>query len=161
MRYFCQMKYRLLNDEELQILEEELKQFLIVNGIDGSIWLEINKNEPQKALGLIQLFSDQVLQCVYEKIEFLEKRSPQDCLIFHIAEYHIDLIALQAQSEELNLSDPEGIHQALTTGLKKMSIFKSRKSIQRPREEEIHILLTQGCVHSDKAFWEMLNRVIQ
>ena len=39
------MKFRILSDEELKVFEEDLKHFLIANGIDGSSWEKINKED--------------------------------------------------------------------------------------------------------------------
>ena len=55
------MKYRYLTPEELQLFEDELIQFLIVNGIDGPEWEKINKTNPDKARELVGLFSDVVI----------------------------------------------------------------------------------------------------
>ena len=52
------MKFRILRDEELKVLEEDLKHFLIANGIDGDLWKEINENDPDKAIDLVAVFSD-------------------------------------------------------------------------------------------------------
>ena len=48
------MKYRMLKADELSALEGDLKAFLIVNGIDGSIWERINNEEPEKAVKLVK-----------------------------------------------------------------------------------------------------------
>ena len=42
------MKYRLLTTEELEFFEDELKQFLIVNGFHDKEWREINKTDKSK-----------------------------------------------------------------------------------------------------------------
>jgi hypothetical protein len=39
------MKYRILSQEELELLEDDLKAFLIVNGAHGDEWAEMNKYE--------------------------------------------------------------------------------------------------------------------
>ena len=86
--HFCAMKYRMLTADELVPFEEELKQFLIVNGVHGDEWEQMNRDTPEKAIELVELFSDTVLQKVYEKIEFLEFRSVDSCLVFHcLSEY--------------------------------------------------------------------------
>ena len=80
------MKYRILSQEELELLEDDLKAFLIVNGIHGDEWREMNKSNPVKAVELVELFSDTVLQKVYDKIRFIEHRSPKSCMVFHLKE---------------------------------------------------------------------------
>lgn len=76
-------KFRYLSDDELSFFEEELKQFLILNHVYSDEWLRINQNEPEKALELVGVFSDQVLQRVYENMKYFEKRTKDACFVFH------------------------------------------------------------------------------
>lgn len=154
------MKYRLLSDEELKLLEEELKQFLIVNGIDGATWQKINEDSLEKAVQLVELFSDSVLEKVYGKVRFLEFRSAETCMVFHFLPDNIELIGLSRKNEELDLSTPEKIHDALSDHSEKLSIFKTSKSYHDTRETEIHRMIEQGCYHSTESFWEALNNLI-
>ena len=156
------MKYRVLSDEELQHLEGDLKAFLIINGIHGEEWEKLNKEEPQKAIDLVGLFSDQVLQTVYEKVKFLEHRSPGSCLVFHFEEKEQELIAIQktGNSEAIDLSSVDGIHQALSTMPGELSFFTSKKAYSDSREMEIHQLIEQGAVLSDADFWNSLKEII-
>jgi hypothetical protein len=62
------MKYRCLTDDELRLLADDLKHFLIVNGVHAEEWEYINKVNPSKATQLVELFSDTVLDKVYSKI---------------------------------------------------------------------------------------------
>lgn len=156
------MKYRLLSNEELSALEEDLKAFLIINGIDGSAWENINKTEPQKAIGLVELFSDSVLQKVYEKIEFLEFRSAKNCIVFHFDENKTELISLYLNKDSQgDFSTPENIHQTLINHPTEIRFSKQSQSYKKPREEEIHQLLEQGCVPSVKEFWVSLVELIE
>lgn len=156
------MKYRLLTNEELSALEEDLKAFLIVNGIDGTTWENINKTEPQKAIGLVELFSDSVLQKVYEKIEFLEFRSSKNCIVFHCSKDKMELISLYlSKDSQSNFSTPENIHQALTNHSTDIRFSRQSQSYKKTREEEIHQLLEQGCVPSVKEFWVSLTEIIE
>ncbi len=155
------MKYRILSDEELQHLEGDLKAFLIINGIHGEEWEKLNREEPQMALELVELFSDQVLQTVYEKVKFLEHRTADSCIVFHFQENEQELIAIQKKSDSaLDLSTVDGIHEALTKTPKNLSFFTSKKSYTDSREMEIHQLLEQGAVLSDAAFWNSLKEIL-
>jgi succinylglutamate desuccinylase len=154
------MKYRMLSAEELVPFEEDLKQFLIVNGVHGDEWEQMNRETPEKAIELVALFSDTVLQKVYEKIMFLEFRSVDSCLVFHCLSDRSLLIAIQHTQPDLDLSTPESIHAALTGELSRLNFFRSEKMHQHSREEEIHRLFEQGCVPSDEAFWNALVAVV-
>lgn len=158
--YLCAMKYRMLNDEELKIFEEDLKQFLIVNGVHGDEWEEMNKIQPNKAVELVGFFSDSVLQKVYEKIKFIEHRSKKSCLVFNLLDDKIDLISINSKDDSVDLSTPEGIHDALVSHTDKLTFFQSTKKYSKVREEEIHEMLMQGCVNSSEAFWMQLKKAL-
>lgn len=154
------MKYRILSQEELEFLEDDLKAFLIVNGIHGDEWAEMNKSNPVKAVELVELFSDTVLQKVYEKIRFIEHRSQKSCMVFHLKEDKIELISINANSETVDLTTPESIHKALLTNAGSLSIFKTEKAYLKDRAAEVHEMLEQGCVNSSEAFWYQLEKVV-
>lgn len=155
--YFCGMKYRMLTNEELQHLEGDLKAFLIINGIEGEGWKKLNESEPEKAVALVELFSDNVLQTVYEKIRFLEFRSPDLCLVFHCKEDALDLISIsRVPGTACDLSTPEAIHDALVYHAYGLTWFRTSKPYNEARELEIHRLLEQGSVLSTPEFWEAL-----
>ncbi|WP_343634880.1 DUF6495 family protein [Fluviicola sp.] len=155
------MKYRVLSDEELQHLEGDLKAFLIINGVHGEEWAKLNQEEPQKALELVELFSDQVMQTVYEKVKFLEHRAPDSCIVFHFGENEQELIAIQKNpGSVVDLSSVEGIHEALTKTPGDLSFFTSKKHYNDSRELEIHRLIEQGAVLSDAGFWNSLKEIL-
>ncbi len=155
------MKYRILTMEELEVFDEGFKQFLIVNGVHAEEWEEMNLSNKEKAVSLVELFSDSVLQKVYEKIEFLEHRSVSSCLVFKFNKENIELISINAkEGSSVNLETPESIHQALQNNAGELSVFKTQKNYIKKREEEIHELLQQGCVLSEESFWNSLGQLI-
>ena len=154
------MKYRMLTDEELEVFAEDLKHFLIVNGVHAEEWEEINKNNREKAIELVELFSDNVLQIVYEKMKFLEHRSEKSCLVFHFESDKIELISLNVKEGKSDLSSPESIHDALVNRPNEISVFKTSKNYAKAREMEIHEMLMQGCMNSSEAFWISLDKLI-
>ncbi|MCE2712551.1 MAG: DUF6495 family protein [Cryomorphaceae bacterium] len=156
------MKYRMLTEEELSHFSEELKHFLIVNGIHAEEWEIMNRKNPEKACELVGIFSDTVLQRVYENINYLEFRSTDSCLLFYLAEDTIELVSLQAKpGGQADLSTPEGIHDALVHGTSSLSFFKTTKAYNAPREEEVHRFIEQGCIPSSKEFWDKMQEALQ
>lgn len=152
----------MLNSDELSVLEDDLKAFLIINGIDGDEWELINKYEPQKAIGLVEIFSDTVLQKVYSKIQFLEYRSPKTCIVFNCKADETELISLQLdENSKGDLSTPESIHHTLLSNSKGIQFLRQYRSHKKTREEEIHQLLEQGCVPSVRDFWVSLETVTE
>lgn len=155
------MKYRMLTHEELSELSEEFKQFLIVNGVHSDEWGKMNETNQEQAIALVELFSDTVLQKVYEKIKYLEFRMPESCLVFRLGKESIDLISLNRKQEsEVDLSTPESIHVALSNHADQLTMFRSSKTYKKNREDEIHQMLEQGCLQSSEEFWTALNKVL-
>lgn len=155
------MKYRRLTQEELTHLEGDLKAFLIINGIEGEAWEKLNQDSPEKVLQLVDLFSDNVLQTVYEKVNFLEFRRPDSCIVFQMGKTEQALIAINRKTDsQHDLSTVEGIHTALTNHINELDFFQSKKAYTQSREAEIHSLIEQGCVLSVQEFWDSLIEVI-
>ena len=154
------MKYRILTMEELEVFEEDFKQFLIVNGVHTEEWEEMNKSDKEKAVKMVELFSDSVLQKVYEKINYLEHRSKQSCLVFKLNKENIELISINSNSDKVSLESPELIHNAILNHTDEIAIFSTEKGYNQIRETEIHELIQQGCVLSDDTFWNSLKSVL-
>lgn len=153
----------MLTHEELTHLDEDLKHFLIVNGVHDTEWESLNANSPEKATELVGVFSDTVLQKVYEKLKYLEFRSPDSCLVFHCDADKMTVIALNRKEggapQAIDLSTPDGIHDALVNQPDKLTWFRSEKAYTSERELEIHQMLEQGCVVSTADFWESLQQL--
>ena len=151
----------MLTGEELEVLAEDLKHFLIVNGVHDEEWREMNLSDIPKATSLVELFSDTVLQKVYEKIRYIEHRTETSCMVFSLNKDKIELISLNAKhNSSVDLSTPESIHSALINDSDSLTIFKSEKNYSKEREVEIHEMLEQGCVNSTKEFWDALHKTV-
>ena len=154
------MKYRILTKQEMDIFDEDFKHFLITNGVKNEEWLAMNQSDIGKATTLVELFSDTVLHKVYEKIEFIEFRSPDACMIFRCLPERMELISLNKKQGISDLSTPETIHEALSKSPEDLSIFKSEKEYSISREEEMHELFEKGCFVSSQEFWNALQVLI-
>ena len=110
----------------------------------------------------IDIFSDTVLQKVYEKLEFLEHRSVPTCMVFRCLPDKIDLIVMQRKPESsIDLSTAESIHQVLMSDLNSITFYTSSRAYVSEREMEIHQLLEQGCLLSSSDFWVQLNAIVE
>lgn len=154
------MKYRMLTSEEMEIFNEDFKHFAIANGVSNEEWLDMIKSEPERANHLVEIFSDIVLQKVYERIKYIENRSANSCLVFELNKDQIELISINSKSNDVDLSTPDSIHQALVSFPDKLTFFKTSKAYSKKREMEIHDMLIQGCVNSSESFWDALNKAI-
>lgn len=155
------MKYRMLTDDELKYLESDLIAFLVVNGVHADEWKKINEENPNKARDLVAIFSDQVFDVIYEKIQFVEHRSPNSCLVFAFHAEEQELIAIQRKNgSSVDLSSVEGIHDSLNKHLEELEFFTSKKPYATERNLEKHQLLENGAVISDQQFWNALKQLI-
>ena len=151
------IKYRILNKEELKELEKEFVHFLIVQGIDNDKWVKMNENEKEKAIQLVEIFSNTVFEKAYSKIYFLEYRSNDFYSIFKILENETLVFKVsQKQKGIYDFLNDEELSKAIQ---EKESIF-IEKGIKKHKEEklkEIHQLCSQGCVISDENRWGLFN----
>jgi len=153
------MKYRLLNKEEMEIFDQDFKHFLIANGVSNEEWVELNQKNISKATQLVELFSDTIFQKVYEKIQFIEFRSTESCIVFNCLPDSIELISINRKSDQIDLSTPDSIHEALTKNSSEINYFKSSKKYNTLRELEIHQMIENGCFNSSEDFWNSLTQL--
>ena len=155
------MRFRLLSNEELTHLEEEFKQFLIINHIHADEWKMLNANEPQKAIALVELFSDTVLLKVYGKIEYLEFRSKHLFSVYRVLPEKIQAIHLKSESETVSLAHDDEISNAVNETPLNLSIYRAEKMVQPFKEDEVHRLIEQGCMKSTELVWEQFSNLIK
>ena len=136
-------KYRLLSDLELESLETEFVEFLIVHGIDGSTWEQINKTQPFKAQELVTLFSNIVFDKIVENdshfIYFNEK-------MIHLVKVNdelIDGIWIKTESDKLDLRQLRKDISLLHPHKNDLQIFQGSKKGQK-KEKEIMAFLDAG-----------------
>ncbi len=152
------MKYRLLTSEELHALEGDLKAFLIINGIEGETWKALNENEAEKAQALVELFSDQVLQTVYEKVNCLEMRTPETWMVIRMEKENQHLRALRRkEGSQIDLSNETYLSELGEKLLDEVDVFTGTKSYSNERELEVHGLVQQGFVAVDETVWNWMN----
>jgi len=154
------MKYRILSDEELKNLEEDFKKFLVASDISSEEWIKINSDSPEKAKEFVELFSDLVLQKVYESVQFIEHRSKTDLKVFKFEKDNIELVALKAKSDKVDFSTLESINDSLKHRSSQIEIFRGSKKYDGERELELFDMFKKGCVVSTEDFWNLLEKLI-
>ena len=90
------MRYRMLTEEELNVLSEDFTQFLVVQGIDDESWRKMNLDNKEKAIQIVEIFSDTVLAKVYSKIKYLSYVSDKVYSIFRINKDNMNLILIKS-----------------------------------------------------------------
>lgn len=142
------MKFRRLNSEELQELETEFVQFLVANTITSEDWVKLKADEPAKADGLIDVFSDIVFEKVVTNIPYLEYRTPDDIKTFHCQEDKIVMNGLRMEGEaEIDLTTdlpPAEMMKILQKADVKLQIYTAEKAYLPDRSTELFRMLEGG-----------------
>ncbi len=147
------MRFRSLTIDELKELETEFKQFLIINQLYNEEWIEMNQKDVEKANALVDLFSDQVLEKVYSKIEFLEKRDKYTFSVFTVTKTDIETITIQSKNQSIELETNAQIETALNQHLNKLEIYCGTKRLVKDKCDEVFDLIKEGCSISTFDVW--------
>jgi uncharacterized pyridoxamine 5'-phosphate oxidase family protein len=147
------MRFRSLTIDELKELETEFKQFLIINQVYNEEWIEMNQKDLEKASALVDLFSDHVLEKVYSKIDFLEKRDKHAFSVFAIKKNDVETITIQSKNQTIELETNAQIETALNQHLNELEIFCGTKKLLKEKCDEVFDLIKEGCSSSTYDVW--------
>ncbi len=146
------MKFRRLRSAELQELEADFVQFLAANTVTGSDWEQLKTAQPERAEGLIELFSDIVFEKVIKGVEYLEFKSPRDIKTFHFLEDKIILNGLRVKGETtLDFTqgqDPEAMVAQVRASGAQVQVYTAEKGYQPDREQELFRMMESGALIS-------------
>ena len=160
------MKYRRLTKEELQELEREFVRFLASNSITAPEWEKLKIEEPEKADGLIDIFSDIVFEQTLKKVRYLELKMPKDLRTFYCLEHKIHMIGILIDGDSTldftqNLS-PEQMTAQLQLSGAQLKLYQGEKTYQKDREQELFELMQMGALISkDGGMYKTLMQLIQ
>lgn len=159
------MKYRRLTEEELTHLEKEFIDFLVSNTITADDWLKIKETKPEETRQLIDVFSDIVLEKVYSKMVLLEKREPKNLLFFKFTDQLIETLGISVEGDNsFTFTDADAM-QNFMKGEDinvKVSGFRTTKVIAKDaKPNEVHQLISSGCVLGNESLYKTLDRIIE
>ena len=157
------MKFRRLDQEELQELEPEFVEFLSSNTITSDDWQKMKTEKPEKAEGLLDIFSDIVFEKTIRKIEYLEVKTKQDIKIFHCLKEKMELVGLTLEGESTidftKSQTPEEMIAQLRSTDARLKLYKAEKPYDDSREIELFQMMEKGCLitndHLFKTFMEL------
>lgn len=151
-------KYRFLTDDELKELEEEFKQFLIANGIHNEEWIDINQKDPDKAIDIAGLFSDLILDKVYDKTKYLIHQSEKSIKAFQFSNENAILLGVDYTGEKTIPLD--NTLKFIKDNASNMLVYATTKKFaSEKRNQEIHFLVKNGAVASDGKIFKFLKEV--
>lgn len=155
------MKYRRLTNEELAELESEFVRFLVSNTVTGDDWVKIKKENPERAEGLIEIFSDIVFDKTISKVEYLEMKTPKDLKIFKCNKEDIELMGLKVEgNSDLDFTQnisPEEMMAKLQSSDAKLQMYSANKKYKDDnRLQEIFQMMQWGSLISDGKLFHLL-----
>ncbi|MEM1320561.1 MAG: DUF6495 family protein [Bacteroidota bacterium] len=157
------MKYRRLNQEELQSLEAEFIRFLSANTVTGPDWEQLKAQAPEKAERLISLFSDIVFDKVLQEVKFLTFKTPKDIKVFQCLADKIVLMGMQIEGESpINFTQdqpPQELMARLMQSNARLSVYTAEKPYTKEREMELFEMMEGGCLISDGTLFAALQAV--
>jgi len=152
------VKYRFLTDEELKEFDEEFKHFLIANGLHAEEWKEMNEKDPDRAIEVVGLFSDLILDKVYDKTEYILHHNPTSLRAFKFYKEKAVLLGIDYKGDK-EIPD-EGILEFISNNAKEMLIYASNKSFKEmDRNKEIHYLIKYGAFVTDEKLYNFLAEI--
>ena len=152
------VKYRFLTDEELQGFDEEFKHFLIANGLHAEEWKSMNINEPNKAIEIVGLFSDLILDKVYDKTEYVLHTGDKNLKAFKFFKEKAVLIGVEFQGE--GVISKENTIKFIVDNASQMLLYATSKNFnEEKRNKELHFLVNNGAVVTDEKVFNFLSNM--
>ncbi len=146
------MKYRALNQEELEELEKEFVRFLAAQQITASDWERLKENELQKVNELIGLFSDIVFDKILGDVEYLEWKMPQDLRTFQFHEEKIEMIGVRVvgrtQLDFTKNNNSEQMLQQMQLSGADLQLYAAERPYRKEKKLETFDLLEKGALIS-------------
>jgi hypothetical protein len=137
------MRFRRLSSDELFALEIEFKQFLVVHEQYDEEWRSLAENNPSKAEQFIELFSDLVLEKVYNQVSFLVHFSKGLVSFFDMTNdplkaYHIKYPAHLSSQNEKQLETLVSSH------FNELQFYFGEKKLMKDKADEVFDLIRKG-----------------
>ena len=160
------VKYRRLSTPELEQLKDDFVKFLATNSIAADDWEQMKKNDNEKAIGMIDIFSDMVFDRAISKIKFLELRTEKELRVFKCNDAHIELVGLTVdESKGLDLTNGDALKQLASGEILLENygpkMYTSEKEYEESREQELFKMMDMGCVPAPEALYMGLKSMIK
>lgn len=145
------MKYRRLTKEELEGLSDEFISFLIINGIDATLWQNFKKEGEARFYKIIDLFSDFIFDGIIRKVRFVEYQDAFSVKLFKCDEDIIHLISLDSDKP---LESDNNITQVVEQSPEHFSVSRVSKNYFPDRETEIFRMISSGGLVSEGKMYQ-------
>ena len=138
-------KYRTLNRDELNILEQDFVQFLVTNGITANDWELLKIEEPEKAEQMVGLFSDIVFEKALSKINYLTKTETTAIICIQFSNDGFKMRGLLADADSgIDFTKKEAIKNAIVNPPKCLKVVADEKPFEKDKHQDIFAFMQQG-----------------
>ena len=152
--------YKILSDEELQLLELEFKQFLIANGIHDEDWRKINEKDPDQAIDLVEQFSEVVYEKSLENVKYVAYFSPTEIKAFWYRKDKALLVGLKDSSGKMDFRRADWWLQ-LPEHFDQIEVFKLEKEVNpNLRNIELFKLISGGAMVISEDYFKRLYQLL-
>ena len=148
-------KYRILSESELKTFEKEFVDYLVVNGITADDWVKMKTDENEKALKIVDLFSDVILESVLRKIQFLEIRTNAYVQAIQCLDEKMIMIAISSKDVRYKMTDlnPETPKDVIS---EYFELHQGEKNYDGSREMALFEMTEKGYEISDGKLFKTL-----
>ncbi|NJN28628.1 MAG: hypothetical protein HC819_22950 [Cyclobacteriaceae bacterium] len=151
------VKYRSLRADELQALETEFVEYLILNGIMADDWQKIKAENREKALQIIDHFSDVVFEKILRKTRFVEVRQSKKLEIFQCLDDRFVVVGLDAvHIDGADFTSSKFVTGAMQHPPAGLEVYTAERPYKYAREMEIFALIENGGHLCDGALFKTL-----
>lgn len=156
------MKYRILTGTELKALEVEFAKFLVASDISSDEWVKTNKEDPIKAVEIVEHFSDSIFENSINRITNLEKIDAKEIRLFKTNKDNIELIAIKTSPDnDIDFTSIEDFGMFLDKNIDDIDIYKGQKRYSPNRNEELFNLTEAGTEIADEKFWNLMSKMVK
>ena len=155
------MTYRRLTDKELKGMEQKFVQFLVSNTITADDWQQIQKDKPEKAEEIINIFSDFVFETSITQLRFIEFQMPDEWVTFFCPPQRIYRLSIKQEGEPaVDFTEFKSLSEAIRIADQNLLLSKSDKTYENNnRNQEIFKMMEKGCLVTDGANYQTLETI--
>lgn len=160
------MKYRILNNTELEPLKDDFVNFLSTNTVTGKDWDKIKSNKPNEALKLVEIFSDIVWEKALDKIKYLEHRDDKYLKVFYCGQNKMEMVGFKVNAKNAPSLFNKNTFKLLGSGKLKFSelcaeFSSSEKNYSISRNLDMFSMIESGCVPCEKVLFYGIKSLIK
>lgn len=159
-------KYRRLNKEELELLEESFVRFLAAQSIAGEDWKKIQEADRERHDELIDQFSDVVIEKTLHNVKILEHRSAKRVLFFQFLENEANLFGIEFKHDPPFGLDTgfriDEFAELLNNKELSYSILNGTKQYKEDKLTEIFRIIQQGAqIPRDEELFNFVLKIVE